>query len=491
MKTGNLNVRSNLWGNLEWQPLIKDKDLSSPPSPVKGNRYIVATTGSGDWTGHTGDIAYYNGSSWEFTTKKEGLICYVEDEDLLYHYNGSSWTAIAGISADSVDNFTILLEDGKIKVANRIELNIFLLAYRLAVANSITKFNLTDGMSDEFEEVYNSTDDYYYNEVDPGGYDEYTKLMLHCNGTDASTTFTDEIGHSVTANGNAQIDTAQKKFGTGSGQLDGSGDYLTIPDSADWDFGTGDFTVELWIRFGTTSGYQIMIDVGGRSQTGVGVGFGYNNSTGKLEPRINSTVVADGNWSPSTDIWYHIALVRSGTTVKSYINGTQLGTSSNSADITGGTLGVHIGCGGDEGDQVNGWIDEVRVSKGIARWTTNFTPSTEEYAAGSGTINDMILKSNAYTAQSAPTQARLVLFEEDVDSITINTDLKGYVSRDGGTTYSQVTLIDEGYYESGKKILSCAPLDISGQPSGTSMKWKVETVNTKRIKLHGVGMSWL
>lgn len=78
-------------------------------------------------------------------------------------------------------------------------------------------------------------------------------LLLHCNGSDTSTTFTDngDTGHTVTATGNAQVDTADKKFGTGSALFDGTGDYLTIPDHADWAADTGTFTIDFWIKFNT------------------------------------------------------------------------------------------------------------------------------------------------------------------------------------------------------------------------------------------------
>src|SRR3990167_5787652 len=75
-----------------------------------------------------------------------------------------------------------------------------------------------------------------------------TKLLLHMDGADASTTFTDEVGHVFTPAGNAQIDTAQSKFGGASGLFDGTGDYITTPNSADFDPGTGSFTAEMWIR---------------------------------------------------------------------------------------------------------------------------------------------------------------------------------------------------------------------------------------------------
>jgi hypothetical protein len=101
----------------------------------------------------------------------------------------------------------------------------------------------------------------------------------------------------------------------------------------------------------------------------------------------------------------------------------------------------------------------------------------------------MALLSNAQTAEAVPVSSRIVLFEEDVDAITLNTDLKAYVSRDNGTTYSQVTLVNEGYYATSKNILA-GLVDISAQPSGTNMKYKIETLNNKNLKLHGTGINW-
>ena len=102
---------------------------------------------------------------------------------------------------------------------------------------------------------------------------------------------------------------------------------------------------------------------------------------------------------------------------------------------------------------------------------------------------DITMQSNGFTAQSAPSTIRAVVFEEDVDSITINTDLKLYVSRDGGTTWSQITLTDEGDYETGKQIW-IGQADVSSQPSGTSMKYKITTHNTKQCRIHGVSLLW-
>jgi hypothetical protein len=102
---------------------------------------------------------------------------------------------------------------------------------------------------------------------------------------------------------------------------------------------------------------------------------------------------------------------------------------------------------------------------------------------------DMTLIANAVTAEAEPATARLVLFEQDVDAVTVNTDLIASVSRDGGITWSAVTLADEGDYETGQRILA-GTVDVSGQPSGTSMLWKAVTANDKELKLHGVALQW-
>ena len=102
---------------------------------------------------------------------------------------------------------------------------------------------------------------------------------------------------------------------------------------------------------------------------------------------------------------------------------------------------------------------------------------------------DITMQSNGFTAESAPSTIRAVVFEEDVDTVTINTDFKLYVSRDGGTNWSQITLADEGDYATGKQIWS-GEVDVSGQPSGTSVKYKITTHNTKQCRVHGISLSW-
>ena len=222
------------------------------------------------------------------------------------------------------------------------------------------------------------------------GIDEYTKLMLHCNGDDASQTFIDSeiTPKTVTAVGNAQLDTAYKQFGTASGLFDGTGDWLTVPDSTDWDFGNGNFTIDFWVRFNTVNAIGGLISqfVSTASYWGI-----YTYSNGKIYFDFHNPTGA-GAYTASTtslsaDTWYHFEFSRITTSAKFFIDGvSQTLTEANAFDdITFDNLAsvLYVGNFPYGGAYVpfHGWIDEFRISKGIARHTSDFTPPTSEYSA--------------------------------------------------------------------------------------------------------------
>ena len=155
--------------------------------------------------------------------------------------------------------------------------------------------------------------------------------------------------------------------------------------------------------------------------------------------------------------------------------GTPSGT-ANTGGGGGGAGGVPASCGGTSGSGGSGIVV-------IRRPTQKITT----------TYNNMTLISNAQTAQAAPTEGRLMIYEEtSTGSTTLDTDLKGYVSRDGGTTYTQTPLTLDTTYETGKTLVS-GSIDISGQPSGTNMKYKIETLNqsgSKVCRIHGASLLW-
>jgi len=113
----------------------------------------------------------------------------------------------------------------------------------------------------------------------------------------------------------------------------------------------------------------------------------------------------------------------------------------------------------------------------------------EIYAYANATGYTLI--SDSFTADEEPDEGRLTILLEEVNSITLNTDLKAWVSKDGGSTWKQATLTEEGSYSSSIKVLQAiGDLTSSGIGSGTSMEYKITTHNNKNCKIHGTGMSW-
>jgi hypothetical protein len=214
-------------------------------------------------------------------------------------------------------------------------------------------------------------------------YDSNTKLCSHFDGADAATAYTDPVAGAYTFVGTAQLDTAQKKFGSASLLLDGNSDYVHLPTSADWDLGTGDFTFDAWIFRNTGTGGVI---IGNQWFTvGVNGNWSWNvNSFGDMEFSPydgNATTLGSantGNVVPENQ-WVHVAVVRSGTTLYQFVNGVRYtGVNSISASLGDTNPVIQIG-NTSNGPWFNGYIDEVRISKGIARWTSNFTVPAYPY----------------------------------------------------------------------------------------------------------------
>jgi hypothetical protein len=227
--------------------------------------------------------------------------------------------------------------------------------------------------------------------------DDNTVLLIHANGTNASTFFEDDNGVrtsiGLSAAGNAQLDTAQSKFGGSALLFDGTGDYVTCatPTSA-FNFGTGNFTIEFWIRLNATGVTQVPI--AGRYSGSIfptqwwaeltpdnGFYWGFKNDAGYTWYPGDGTATTP--FASAT--WYHIALVRNGSTLQMYRNGTAYGAAQTGITGSFGYDGdIWVGALGPGGYGFNGWIDEVRVSK-TARYTTTFTPSTTPFVNDTNT----------------------------------------------------------------------------------------------------------
>ncbi len=211
--------------------------------------------------------------------------------------------------------------------------------------------------------------------------DSYTKLLLHMDGTDGSQIFIDETGKAVTANGNAQIDTAQYMFGGASGLFDGNGDYLTLADSDDWNFGSGDFTIDFWIMTtGAVGDWRGVIAQGDDPYNGnwmflmipqYSTNSAYFVFSSKADGNVNVITWYIDNTPWTDNIWHHIAIVRSGNTWYFFIDGISktitLSYGAWACTLPDVAKVLDIGYTPLSGGHLYGWIDELRISKGIAR----------------------------------------------------------------------------------------------------------------------------
>jgi len=210
--------------------------------------------------------------------------------------------------------------------------------------------------------------------------------LLHGNGTNGSTTITDSslTPKTVTAVGNAQISTAQSKFGGASLAFDGTGDYGFIDTQMSAFEYDADFTIEGWFFFNTNNvGYQGMVGTtAGGDQQGHILITEANNTIAFLGATATTwNTVCNSSQVPSTNAWHHIAVSRSGSTVRLFYNGTQIGSTTSSNFIRSGTSmrvgGYQFFPGGAR--SFNGYIDDLRITKGVARYTSNFTPPTAPF----------------------------------------------------------------------------------------------------------------
>jgi hypothetical protein len=492
--------------------------------------------------------------------------------------------------------------------------NVALLGFKMAVNDSLTVFNLVDGVVDEFHDesgtdegegtndLYNSTDDYYINSTRPDGTplsysagftmttvteaDTSTAGTNPAQGAGATGTFTVPTGvTSVSATiigaGGARAG-ALNASGGGGGAVKGdlavtATQVLHVSAGEGGDvgngyafFGGGYFASgshgggggNAGIFAGPISGTapQVTPHAGGENVTapqvyliaGAGGGAGNNAAGDNNRGGSGGGLIGDAGYNTINDSTFSAGGIEQTTKTSEGGGGgdqEQGGQGQPGADsgtfLTGGPsggagaggAGYYGGGGGnpspsDEAGAGGGgssFYGHPQITSGSteegADQQTGANPYPEypsindplPYSVGTGnggpspgtsktnyggdgfvlltaaspaTATSTTIVSNAFTASSEPSTSRIVVFKEDIDSATLNTDIIASVSRNGGSNFSTVTLVDEGYVTgaSGQRILA-GLVDISGQPSGTSMRWKLALANNQS-KVHGVSLSW-
>jgi hypothetical protein len=176
--------------------------------------------------------------------------------------------------------------------------------------------------------------------------------------------------------GDAKVTTTESKFAPTSAAFDGTGDYLSLPTNSGLAFGTGDFTVESWVYFNNLTGSKFLIDMRPENSDGVYPVLYANGST--LTWYISSAARITGSLSSAA--WLHIAVSRTSGITKMFINGTQVGsnyTDSNNYLSSTPAIGSEKYPSGS--NTMNGYVDEFRITKGVGRYTANFTPPTAAF----------------------------------------------------------------------------------------------------------------
>lgn len=226
-------------------------------------------------------------------------------------------------------------------------------------------------------------------------------FLLPADGTNGSTAFDDKSAspRAITVYGDAQISTTQSKYGGASAKFDGTGDYLSVAYNSLLSLVGVDFTIEAWVYLNALSSdastvvdkdgvsgasypqYQLAVSPAGELTAFLGNGNG-------VSPTGTSYV---GTTTVTTSAWHHVALVKTGSTCKGFLDGAQE-WSSAAATMYEGSKALLVGyqAGQPSGAYINGYIDDLRITKGVARYTAAFTPPARAHPLGLGEVSGVI-----------------------------------------------------------------------------------------------------
>lgn len=210
----------------------------------------------------------------------------------------------------------------------------------------------------------------------------FINLTGKCVGFES---LTDRIGKIVNTQGDAKLSTAQKKFGTASLVLDGVGDYISLVSQPDFEYGTGDFTFEFFWRPTALGTQQILLDC--RTAGNDTALYLEMNTAGNIRLFVSNAYRITSSVACSAGTFNHIALFRVGGVTKLAVNGTLTPTTwTDSTNYPARPF--RLGASWTGGAPSTGYIDEVRVVKGVAKYTTSVTVPTNAF---SGDLNTVLL----------------------------------------------------------------------------------------------------
>tara|TARA_Y100000296_G_C5143234_1_gene242279 strand:- start:19 stop:1230 length:1212 start_codon:yes stop_codon:yes gene_type:complete len=384
------------------------------------------------------------------------------------------------------------------------------LALKDAITENRVAYNLPNMMIEQFQDdskIGTETDgdrnaSEWWSTAAAGSIDSYTKLLIHSDTSNGSTTFTDSSGqgHTLDEIGTTTHSTAQAKFGGSSIRTDTgtSSNFVRTPVHADFDLGDGTspWTIDFWtypisgmsnnFMFAYESDFHIGIRWTGTTA------HQYCSSNGSSWDLVSNgrseSPTAEGN-----NQWFHVAMVFTGSAYLLFCKGILVNTTSSTTAVTPYNS-EKLRFGGHGANSVhdwNGYFDEIRVSKGIARWTSAFTPPTTAYPVDTANATGTLI-STAQTANASQTKVSgVILYKNASGTATLGTDLKIYFTCNGGTNWTESTPTAAGTFSSGILMAKCPEVTCTG---GTDVRYKAVWANqvagSKVTELHGIGMNY-
>jgi hypothetical protein len=308
--------------------------------------FLIGTTSSGSW-----NIAFTNGSITLPVGQWNHIAIVRSGTTLKTYVNGvadSTWTGVSGAFFTNTDAMTI-------GVSTTNGTGGYYTGY-------ISNFRFVNGTA-----LYTAA---FTPPTAPLTATSNTQLLL--NFTDAGVVDNAMMNNLETV-GDARVSRAVTKFGSGAMYFDGTGDGLVSVGTPNTAFGTGDFTVELWVNLAANMpNFAKLIHLGTTTNS---FSLETQSTTNVLNvTNYTTTVLLTSSTALTTGAWIHVAVCRAAGTLRIFQNGIQTATTGSSIDFGNGGL-VYVGQGAS-GVGINGYIDDLRVTKGYGRYTANFTPPT-------------------------------------------------------------------------------------------------------------------
>ena len=267
--------------------------------------------------------------------------------------------------------------------------------------------------------------------------DAYTTVLVESDSTHGDTTIIDSgpTGHTLTANGDSVFhSTVRQHFGTSALYFGGTDDAISFPNHAGFDLADQDFTIDFWVNFSVAPNAKVVFDR--NFDTTPQWLFYFVNSTScqfyySIDGVGNSTIDWSGYTAMQLDTWYHLAIVRYNDTIDFYIDGEGVNSQAFTATIYNGNTKFTLGGQGNDSDTTiqgdyTGYVDEFRISKGVARWTTDFVPPSMPYTyetidlsyVTSDGVEHSLLTEQSYANEQSLVQ-QLLSVSQSTEAITV------------------------------------------------------------------------